>query len=431
MAQSAKDFLVAEATKKLAEATRISDEAAEASRALTEDERDRVKNLISEATHFKTRVQDIEDNEALREQIDAMRGPVNRPTESGGGEGRTIGDAFVKSSAYQGLREGFKSGSLTGKWSSGAVELPDFGRKTVLDSTSGLTPEPDRQGGIRLTPTTQLRRLTIEDLLMQGTTSSSSIKYLRESAHTNAAAAVAEGGQKPESAFTFDEVDEPVRKVATFLPVTDEMLEDESQLRSYLDGRLRVFVEHAKEAQILSGSGTAPNLSGLMDRTGVQTATRVALGTQAGNTGTAILGDALFMAITNIRTNALVEPDGIVMHPTNWAQLRLTKDDNGQGYAGGPFTGPYGNGEIRGDTLWGLPVVTTTAMTLNTALVGAFGSQAQVFYRNGLTVEASNSHADFFQYNKTAIRAEQRLALAVYRPEAFHIITALQTSAIA
>jgi HK97 family phage major capsid protein len=72
--------------------------------------------------------------------------------------------------------------------------------------------------------------------------------------------------------------------------------------------------------------------------------------------------------------------------------------------------------------------VVTSAITLNTALVGAFRSMSQVFYRNSLTVEASNSHASFFATNHTMIRAEQRLALAVYRPSAFHAITALQTA---
>jgi HK97 family phage major capsid protein len=66
---------------------------------------------------------------------------------------------------------------------------------------------------------------------------------------------------------------------------------------------------------------------------------------------------------------------------------------------------------------------------VNTALVGAFRTAAQVFRRNNLTVEASNSHNDFFQKNLTAIRAEQRLALAVYRPNAFHAITALNVAA--
>ena len=96
--------------------------------------------------------------------------------------------------------------------------------------------------------------------------------------------------------------------------------------------------------------------------------------------------------------------------------------------SGGPFVGPYGVNGIAGEEAWGLRVVVTSRIAANTALVGAFGTMAQVFYRGGLTVEASNSHSDFFQKNLTALRAERRLALAVYRPQAFHAITALQTA---
>lgn len=49
-------------------------------------------------------------------------------------------------------------------------------------------------------------------------------------------------------------------------------------------------------------------------------------------------------------------------------------------------------------------------------------NQAQVFRKSGITVEASNSHSDYFQKNKTAIRAEERLALAVYAPGAFGVV---------
>jgi HK97 family phage major capsid protein len=239
---------------------------------------------------------------------------------------------------------------------------------------------------------------------------------------------VAEGDAKPESTITFTQIDEPVRKVATFLPVSDEMLEDVAQIRSYLDTRLSLFVQHAEEDQLLNGSGTSPNVRGLLNRVGIQTGTRSALGVTLGETAASTtVAAALYAAITNVRVNALVEPDGIIMHPTNWATFKTTKDANGQFYGGGPFTGPYGSGGIAGETAWGLPVVVTSRIAVNTALVGAFGTMAQVFYRNGLTVEASNSHSDFFQKNLTAIRAERRLALAVYRPSAFHAITALQT----
>jgi HK97 family phage major capsid protein len=64
-------------------------------------------------------------------------------------------------------------------------------------------------------------------------------------------------------------------------------------------------------------------------------------------------------------------------------------------------------------------------MTAGTALVGAFKTAAQIFRKGGVRVEASNSHADFFVKNLVAIRAEERLALAVYRPAAFGEVTGL------
>lgn len=429
MSQSAKDFLAAEADKKLSEATDITEAAQKAARSLDADERRSVEGLLAEVTHLKARVNDIEENEKLFDSIEQMKGPANRPAERAESGPFSLGETFIKSDAYKGLAEGFKSGQMTGRWTSGPVELPSFSTKATVTTTASPIVQDDLQSGINAAAAVALRRLTVADLLAQGTTTSGTVRYLQETTNTNAAATVAEGAAKPESTITFTQVDEPVRKVATFLPVSDEMLEDEMQIRSYLDDRLRLFVQHAEEAQLLSGDGTAPNVSGITDRTGVQTATRAALGTSAGNgVGASILGDAFYMAITNIREDAQVEPTGVVIHPNNWAQIRLSKDSQDQYLGGGPMIGAYGNALMAGETLWGLPVAVSSAITENTALVGAFSTMAQVFYRGSLTVEASNSHSDFFQKNLTAIRAERRLALAVYRPEAFHIITALQTA---
>ncbi len=111
-----------------------------------------------------------------------------------------------------------------------------------------------------------------------------------------------------------------------------------------------------------------------------------------------------------------LEPDTIVVNPADWAELRLVKDST-ENYIGGS---PFGNGQPQpGETLWGKRVVVTQAIEQGLALVGAFGTGAQLFRRGGLTVEASNSHEDFFRRDLVAIRAETRLALAVHRPEAF------------
>ena len=70
------------------------------------------------------------------------------------------------------------------------------------------------------------------------------------------------------------------------------------------------------------------------------------------------------------------------------------------------------------DALWSKPVLVTGALGAGTALVGTRAA-AQVWRRGGLSVEASNSHSNFFQLNLVAIRAEERLGLAVYRPNGF------------
>lgn len=413
--QSAKEYLKAEIDRKLAAATGITEGAQKASRSLSTEEKSQVEGLLSDVSQYKGRVQEMDDNERIASAIEDMRRPSHVETEkSGNATAGTFGEAFVKSDAFQKLQHAFKSGALTGNWTSGPVDMPEFfgGGKATVTSTASPITQVDFQGGIQ---GINLRRLTIADLIASGTTDSSVVRYVAETANTNAAAGVLEGDLKPESTLTFGTVDESVRKIATFLPITDEMLEDESQLRSYLDGRLRLFVQHEEERQLLSGTGTAPQLRGLLNRTGVQTVAKGA--------GASVL-DVLYTAMTNIRNNALVEPDGIVMHPTNWAAVRTAKDSTGNYLGGGAFNGGTG-GTIASDNVWGLPVVVTSAIAVNTALVGAFGSQAQVFRRGGLTVEASNSHADFFQRNLTAIRAEERLALAVYRAAAFHSITAL------
>jgi hypothetical protein len=127
----------------------------------------------------------------------------------------------------------------------------------------------------------------------------------------------------------------------------------------------------------------------------------------------------LFKAINGLRGSAFLEPDWIIMHPGDWEDIRLLTDTAGQFFGGGPFQGPYGSGQnlqasgqVNGnqDSLWGKPVYVTAAVgaTKGTAIIGT-RSSAQVWRRGGMSVEASNSHSNFFQLNLVAIRAEERL----------------------
>jgi HK97 family phage major capsid protein len=157
----------------------------------------------------------------------------------------------------------------------------------------------------------------------------------------------------------------------------------------------------------------AGELTGLLNRPGLA-ATVVASGSPALSNA-----DAILEQIVAIQTSTDLMPDGIVMHPNQWKSLLLAKDSSEQYYGNGPFQPPTRR------ILWGLPVVITSRIAAGTALVGAFKTAAQLFRHGGVRVDISNSHSDYFIKNKLAIRAEERVALACYRPAAFGLVTGL------
>lgn len=260
------------------------------------------------------------------------------------------------------------------------------------------------------------QRLTIRDLLPVGQTTQNAITYIQETSFTNAATAVAEEGLKPEATFATQVASAPVKKIAVVGRVTDEMWQDVPQLRDYVDNRLRFMVQAREEAQLLSGTGVGANLTGITATSGIQT--------QAKATDTNFV--AIHKAITKIRSVGFAEPDAIVINPTDWQLLKLATDANTQFYGGGPFMGQYGvGGYTNVYELWGLRAVVTTAIPAGTALVGAFRDSAMIWQREGMRVETTNSDASDFSYNRIAIRVEERLALAVYRPLGFCTVTGI------
>jgi HK97 family phage major capsid protein len=361
----------------LLEAKSITGAATKAGRGMTDAERLRVDGLLAQVETEK--------------QIVALGG-----SDLGGDDsGKSAGELLVK--ALQGVN--YRSSAA---WTSGPVEFKATLTSTGVGSEGNGLLQPDVQGGI-LPLLTQ--PLSIADLMGSAQTTGNLVRYMVEKTATSGAAGVPESGEKPESTLEFDAQDEPVRKIATFLPVTDEVLEDVASLQAYINGRLSLFVKQELERQLLDGDD-GDELEGLISRIPMD---HLDVVSDAEDPQAA---DHIYAGITAVR-GAFVEPDGVVVHPDDWAAIQLLKDDMGRYLGSGPFNAP------EGPTIWGKRVVITTAIEQGTALVGAFAACAAVFYRGGVSVEASNSHADYFKFNRTAIRAEMRCALAVYRPEGF------------
>jgi len=398
----------------------------------TADERDLMEKHLKAIKELKAKRSDIQESIKVEQDVreTAKRFGKSDPEPrhidarvKDGGEPRDravsdIGQAFTNAKSYKALVEEFKSTGVNREFSVGM----EFGTKgTLLEGAGGgggaaANTVPVVQPGV---VDKQFQRLTVADLILGGQISGPSFRYVVEGTATSGAAGVAEGGVKPESTLGLTTTDETVKKIATTLTVSDEMLEDAQAIQSYINGRLVLFISIEEERQLLRGAAGGNEIQGIMNGRGINV---YAGGTAVGNRAA-----QLFKAMNGQRGSALFEPDWIVINPSDWESIRLSTDTAGQYFAGGPFQGPYGNGRnfeasniVSGadEFVWNKPVVVTSALGAGTALIGT-RSAAQFFRRSGISVEASNSHSDYFEKNLVKIRAEERGLLAVYRPSAF------------
>lgn len=286
----------------------------------------------------------------------------------------------------------------------GRVDMP------VKAAITSLTTDADGSAG-DLVQTTRVpgvvglaeRRMTVRDLISPGNMDGSSLEYVKETGFTNNAAPTAEGAKKPESTLKYDLITTSAKVIAHFVKASRQILSDASQLASLIDHRLRYGLAYKEELQLLNGDGTGQNLLGIIPQATAYAAPLVVAG--------ATQIDKLRLALLQAEL-AEYPSTGLVLNPIDWAGIELTKDDTGRYIIGNPQG-------VIGATLWNRPVVTTQAIAVDKFLAGAFQMGAQVFDRWQARVEVATENEDDFTKNLVTILAEERLALAVYRPEAF------------
>lgn len=259
-------------------------------------------------------------------------------------------------------------------------------------------------------------RLTVADLFNTGTVSGQAITYFVETAREGDFGAVAEGVKKPQLKYNYERKMDSLSKIAGFIKESDEILEDLEFLASEINNRLLQDLDLAEEYQLLNGDGEGANLAGVLNRSGIQTETA---------SSSTDLADAIYRGVTKVSNGAQLSADAVVMHPTDYETLRLSKDANNQYLGGGYFNGAYGqlNNVVLMPAVWGLNTVVTPNIAEGTALVGAFKSAGTLYRKGGVRVDMTNSHAEDFTQNMVTVRAEKRTALAVRRPAGFVKVT--------
>lgn len=391
-------------------------------RDFTAEERQQVVAIMDEAKAVKKQIQEKASDDEIRKSIAELGVDLAPKPEKGAlvlpGQGASAGERFIESPEYKRWLAQFPNGRVPDS-AKGLISPPVafkgladmFGQKTLITGVS------DTSGGAMVVNDNLdllvpgLRRpLTIRDVVTNGGTESDTVEYVRVTTETNNAAPVAEAtatsggsGAKPESAMLLEKVTETVNTIAHWIPATKRALSDARQLRTLIDQFLRFGLEEELEDQMINGDGTGENFTGISNVTNVQA--------QAWDTNILV---TTRKARTKVRTVGRDTPNAYLLHPTDWETIQLIRDESGGAGTGSfLFGGPAGN---QAQTLWGLPVVESEALTQGVGYVGNF-RQAVLWDREQATIQVSDSHSDFFIRNMVAILAELRAAFGVLRPK--------------
>ncbi|WP_332758917.1 phage major capsid protein [Streptomyces sp. MT206] len=396
------ELLRAEMRTHVADAQAICAKADGEKRDLTADEAVQVDALVKRARAAKDRV-------LLAEQEQQAKG-------SGAGfreEMQRLGDSIARPSAMKrdNLHPRVKAagGSDWGERVLHAVSGPE-GFKGLLSGgavplTVPLDPEPVRIG----VPALVLRQL------IPTVTGPSRFGYLRQVTRTNNATVVARGALKPTSVFENVRVDDRTRTIAHLSEaISRQDLRDAPSLQRFLDVEMRLGVEMALEAQIINGSGSGENMTGIANVSG----------SQAQAWSTDIL-TTMRKAKTKLETLSFADGAAYVVHPNDWETIELLADNEAQYYLGGPVQ----TVDVNARRLWGMPVVSTTAQTAGVAHLANFRLATELQIAEDLRLDWSENMYDEdalgagvgasdFARNMIRFRAEMDAGLKIYQPSA-------------
>ena len=369
---------------------------------------------------FLAEVEDIDVNLTLR-AMERTPAPLRRGQTGDTGtlevqhERRSPGEIVVADEQFmEWCKRAASKGSMIG-------ESPSVQLRTLIGGGTeyrALVAENDANGSSTLLPVgqpflvdTRRRRLFIRDLIGVQQTGLAAIPYVRELnpvANALSASTVAEGGTKPEATVQFTPDIAPVQVIAVVMPITTQIMEDAPTLMGYINGRLTYMLEYREEDEIIRGNGVTPDLKGILTYSGIQTQSTAGAGEYAITIGNAIAKIELVDGYA----------DGVAMNPaTFWAMVTHRAAAGAGTFDAGAFT------QSPIQYVWGLPAVRTNAMAANQNLVGNYAMGATLFDRSQSGVRIFEQHSDYAAKNQVLLRAEERVALAVNRPDFFCVAT--------
>ena len=309
-----------------------------------------------------------------------------------------------KGSLIKSINDGAIESLLKGNANAAKFEIK-AGDMTMANSYTGVVAGETVVPDFKFDPS---RSVHIRNLIPNGSTDAQTIRFPKESAYDDGAAATAQGSTLGQSDFDITATSVNVEKIGTFMRITEEMLADTPQLTSYLSARVPGKVLSIEDNEILNGDGSSPNLSGLFtDGTAFTTSS-------GGLFYQSIEGaneyDVLVVAMNQLEV-LNYQANAILINPTDLNKMILLKATTNEYLRNQIFNGLT-------PTIKGVPVIANTAVPNGKFIVGDLSQATQFWVRDNLSVEFSREDSTNFRDGFVTVKVAERVALTNYQPNA-------------
>jgi HK97 family phage major capsid protein len=301
-------------------------------------------------------------------------------------------------------KEGFEKMLREGKGSRVDFELKAVGDMTFANNfaTADSSVTFVKPGIIELPK----RKLHIRELLqVGGMGNKSNFDFVKEIVGEGAPASIGEGATKPQFDLDLQESSVKAEWIAGWLRISRNMLDDVEGMTTFLGSRLPELLLRAEDNQLLNGTGTSPQLKGLM----------TAGNFTAASSAATVDVEQIIQAISQLES-ADREANGILMNPADYYNIMLTKSSGS-----GEYDLPYSlvqivNGQL---IIAGVPVYKSTAIAVDTVLVGDWTMGANLIFREPAKLQFFYEDGTNVRENKVTVRIEERVAFPVYGNDYF------------
>lgn len=411
----------------------------------TSDDAAVVADIQSATGALGDRIDSLKEHADRREHFKRMqeaREEGGQPIVHAGDEGaptkgrrfRSAGDQFVGDDTYRKHLDAYRKADGE-RFGSGAITLDtdlmfknqawaaEYKGVLGMDDTlagvdSEFQPAEARIPGLAGVTETLFQAVNIANLFPNIPWGEESVTDMVETL-TDTTDTVAEAAAIPELTIDFAPRTVNINKIGNTIPTTLENLGQEAFMRSFISNRLRDLVLIQEDIQLLLGTGTDPDLTGLIP--GATGNTNVSLaGTPTGQDW----AEAIHASAVDIM-QAYLDPTAVVVSADGWGVLRLAKDLDGQ-YLNAVIT------DAGIPRIWGLPLVVNNNIgditgAVNTDVVALVVSRAaaDVYRRTGVTVSFTDSHASEFTSDIVRFKATERLAVFIRRAAGLATVTAV------